>query len=142
MTVSNDIKFRRHLLRAVDAFESVKNNLRDTKALVALVKDMLFELDRARRILRDDKKVAETLKTDREAFLAATKNASKIRHVVEHSSDVKNPREAKQHEAGGFSIDETSIVIFSAEEIYMGPENIFDVYKYIKSVADAVANIR
>jgi lysyl-tRNA synthetase class 1 len=145
----HSLQFKRHLLQAITHFEAAMRarEARDLRASSALIDSMLFECERARRIVRDDEQLSRSLGLDRQGFLNSMQNVSSIRHVIEHGADVKNPRQPKQHihttkQGLKISVDETSVIFFGPEEIYKGPINVYDIYVYIKSTLQMVDKMR
>jgi hypothetical protein len=129
--------FRLHRQRAATYFETGQKYIgSDSDAAIAAFDSMLFECARARRIARDSSANIENLGLDSKEFLGIMDDVAAVRNVMEHWADVINPRTQKNHNhvsKGGLkiSVDESSIIILGPEEIYKGPLNLYDVYRYI-----------
>jgi hypothetical protein len=89
-----------------------------------------------RRITRDAPDVIKSLGVNVDQFRDFMTEATNVRNVSEHWGDVINPRKPKPHShisrAGlTLSVDETSLIVLGPEELYIGPLNVYDVYKFI-----------
>jgi hypothetical protein len=60
-----------------------------------------------------------------------------VRDVNEHGFDIKdNTNRPALHYNGVDFVDETAMYIVSAEEILMGPINLYDVYRSVLRIRD------
>jgi hypothetical protein len=140
--VDHKQEFKQHLSNAILSFESAQRQFGkpgDNAAKTAVIETMVFQCERARRIVRDEKIVSESLGFDQQRFLESTKDISTVRHVTEHGSDVKNPRPRKTYshttkQGLTIGVDEASLIFVGPDEIYKGPVNLHDVCLYIKSI--------
>ena len=108
---------------------------------MALAKSFLFYAERARRICEQGFRSLNIPAVERKSFLRDLKHVTKVRDVNEHGFDPKLGKRGKQsspsihlHEAEEAALDETALVILSAEKILMGPINLFDYYAPINNM--------
>jgi hypothetical protein len=106
-------------------------------AMMALVKEFLFNACRAYRIVEHGKSTLQLEEKVRRPFLAAIKPIVEVRDINEHGSDVVrkggNPVTRPQihvHEGGRFAVDETSINSLDGK-ILMGPLDCNKIYNEV-----------
>jgi hypothetical protein len=104
---------------------------------MALAKSFVANLIRARRICEHGSQHLVIDRVERKRFLSNTSGIQKVRDVNEHGFDIKDNknRPALHYNGGGF-VDETAMYIGSAEEILMGPINLYDVYRAVVRIRD------
>jgi hypothetical protein len=95
---------------------------------MALAKSFVFHARRANRICDRHKADLQLSRVQRKNFLNATKPLTAVRDVNEHGFDGDGKSTPQAHRNKGVLIDETSMVINGAEEILMGPLNLYTVY--------------
>lgn len=98
---------------------------------MALAKSFLFSANRANRICQKNKAPLQLDRSEREAFLKATKPLIDVRDVNEHGFDGDRRSEHNRpslHEHPDAFVDETGLVVDSPDRILMGPLNLHDVY--------------
>jgi len=102
---------------------------------MALAKEFLFNVVRARRIAEHAGDELFVEKTKRRAFVSNLKHVVDVRDVNEHGFDrdskASSPPRQHMHANDGASVDETSLVILSANKILMGPINLADIFVHV-----------
>jgi hypothetical protein len=112
---------------------------------MALAKSFLFNANRANRVCHKNKSQLSLDRQEREDFLRATKPLSDVRDVNEHGYDGDKRSEKSRpsmHEQDGGFLDETSLVVFGPDKIFMGPLDLHDIYAAVarmRSVAGFLA---
>jgi hypothetical protein len=104
---------------------------------MALAKSFVANVIRARRICEHGSRHLAIERTVRRQFLSSTSGVQKVRDVNEHGFDIHdNKSRPMLHYNGGGFVDETGMYIGSAEEILMGPINLYDVYCSVARMRD------
>ena len=112
--------------------DHLTNILRAESAVrMALAKTFLFNANRANRVCNKNKSLLRLDRLEREDFLRATKPLINVRDVNEHGFDGDKRSEKNKpsmHEQEGGFLDETSLMVFGPDKIFMGPLNLHDIY--------------
>jgi hypothetical protein len=104
---------------------------------MALAKSFVANVIRARRICEHGSQHLAIERTLRRQFLSSTSGVQKVRDVNEHGFDIHdNKSRPMLHYNGGGFVDETAMYMGSAEEILMGPINLYDVYRSVARMRD------
>lgn len=108
---------------------------------MALAKSFVANVIRAYRVCRDGARHLAINKSERDRFKKSAEKILSVRDVNEHGYDVKKQKETSKpsmhtQASGNVMLDETSMVIFGPEKIFMGPVNLFDVYCAIDRMRD------
>jgi hypothetical protein len=104
---------------------------------MALAKSFVANAIRARRTCERGSQHLTIERTERRRFLRGSSGVQKVRDVNEHGFDIHdNKSRPILHYNGGGFVDETAMYIGSAEEILMGPINLYDVYRSVARMRD------
>ena len=103
---------------------------------MALAKSFVANVIRARRICEHRSQHLAIERAERRLFLSSTSGVQRVRDVNEHGFDHDTKSRPMLHLNGGGFVDETAMAIRSAEEILMGPINLYDVYRSVARMRD------
>jgi hypothetical protein len=110
---------------------------------LALGKSFVANVIRAHRICEHGAGYLTLDRQERRRFLNATPGVRHVRDVNEHGLDVPGNEESKPslhhhklESMGSAAVDETSLLVRGPEKIFMGPLNLFDVYRATARMRD------
>jgi hypothetical protein len=113
----------------------------DSAIIDALAKQFLFNAVRAYRICKSGANGLNISQAECETFQELLHPVVAVRNVNEHAFDPPRTGRGKEsrpsmhfHDNGLGSLDETSLVIFGADTILMGPLNLVDVFAAIETM--------
>ncbi len=113
---------------------------------MALAKSFVANVIRARRIIEHGQEHLKVGKLYRKVFLSKTQPVIRVRDVNEHGYDVvDNYNRPELHFRANSWGDETSLHIGKSEEIFMGPINLYSIYRsleHMRTLAGFQANPR
>jgi hypothetical protein len=144
---SEQLSMLRHLLReelslvaSSEECERIKYRARG-RVIQALAMGFVFNAVRAYRICKSGANDLNISRDERETFLKLLHPVVAVRNVNEHAFDPPRTGRGKEsrpsmhfHDNGLGSLDETSLVIFGADTILMGPLNLVDVFAAIETM--------